>query len=272
MGMGAGGVQVERHGAGAAQRSISASLTILTTCWPGETESQHLGADGALADLGDEVLHHRQGDVGIQQRQADFAQRLGHVGLAQRPALAEPSKTCRKLVRQGVEHGCARCCPISGRRRRRRGLRVRLVLASIAMLLAKVATVYVPILYSHAVDALAGSMEANAGPSPCRRLIVGYGLLRVASAGFGELRDAMFAAVQQRTVRVVALQTFTHLHGLSLRFHLDRQTGGLSRIIERGTLGIEAVLRLAVFNVVPTMLEVHGDGRSCGAVRLALTR
>ena len=66
----------------------------------------------------------------------------------------------------------------------------------------------------------------------------------------------MFAAVQQRTIRKVALQTFEHLHRLSLRFHLDRQTGGLSRAIERGTNGIESVLRLAVFNIIPTLFEV----------------
>jgi ATP-binding cassette subfamily B protein len=87
-------------------------------------------------------------------------------------------------------------------------------------------------------------------------LIVGYGLLRIASSGFGELRDAVFAAVQQRTVRKVALQTFQHLHALSMRFHLDRQTGGLSRAIERGTAGVQSVLRLAVFNIIPTLLEV----------------
>ncbi len=87
-------------------------------------------------------------------------------------------------------------------------------------------------------------------------LIVGYGLLRIASAGFGELRDAVFSSVQQRTVRRVALQTFQHLHALSMRFHLDRQTGGLARAIDRGTSGIEAVLRLAVFNIIPTLLEL----------------
>ncbi len=87
-------------------------------------------------------------------------------------------------------------------------------------------------------------------------LILGYGLLRVASAGFGELRDAVFAAVQQRTTRRVALETFRHMHGLSLRFHLDRQTGGVSRAIERGVAGIQQVLRLAVFNLLPTLFEV----------------
>ena len=87
-------------------------------------------------------------------------------------------------------------------------------------------------------------------------LIVAYGLARVASAGFGELRDALFASVEQRAVRQLALRTFRHLHALSLRFHLDRQTGGLARVIDRGTTGMQSVLRLAVFNVVPTLIEL----------------
>ncbi|HEY1633024.1 MAG TPA: ABC transporter ATP-binding protein/permease, partial [Rhizomicrobium sp.] len=87
-------------------------------------------------------------------------------------------------------------------------------------------------------------------------LIVGYCLLRVASGAFAELRDAVFASVQQHAVRRIALETFEHMHRLSLRFHLDRQTGGLSRAIERGTTGIESVLRLAVFNILPTLLEL----------------
>jgi ATP-binding cassette subfamily B protein len=133
-------------------------------------------------------------------------------------------------------------------------LRVRLVLATIAMLLAKVATVYVPILYSHAVDRLSHN-TALAITVPAA-IIVAYALVRIASAGFGELRDAIFAAVQMRASRVVARQTFEHLHGLSMRFHLDRQTGGLSNIILRGTLGIQNVLRLATFNVIPTFIEL----------------
>ena len=133
------------------------------------------------------------------------------------------------------------------------GLRVRLVLASVAMLLAKVATVYVPILYSHAVDHLARGVGPLAVPAA---IIVAYALVRIAAAGFGELRDAIFAAVQMRASRVVARQTFEHLHGLSMRFHLDRQTGGLSNIILRGTLGIQNVLRMATFNVLPTVIEL----------------
>jgi ATP-binding cassette subfamily B protein len=133
------------------------------------------------------------------------------------------------------------------------GLRVRLVLASLCMVLAKVATVYVPLLYSHAVDRLAPSAGPLTIPAA---LIIAYALVRIAAAGFGELRDAIFAAVQMRASRVVARQTFEHLHGLSMRFHLDRQTGGLSNIILRGTLGIQNVLRLATFNVIPTIIEL----------------
>ncbi len=135
--------------------------------------------------------------------------------------------------------------------------RFRVVVAAIFLVCAKLALVWVPVVYSWAVDALVptagGAAAIVAVPMA---LIVGYGLLRVAASGFGEMRDAIFAAVQQRTVRRIALQTFQHLHRLSLRFHLDRQTGGLSRSIERGTVGIEQVLRLAVFNVLPTLFEV----------------
>ncbi|MDT7951048.1 MAG: ABC transporter ATP-binding protein/permease [Acetobacteraceae bacterium] len=133
------------------------------------------------------------------------------------------------------------------------GVRARVVLAVFFLVAAKVATVYIPLVYSHAVDALAPKNHILTVPLA---LIGAYALLRIASSGFGELRDAVFASVQQRTIRKVALQTFQHLHRLSLRFHLDRQTGGLSRAIERGTAGVEAVLRLAVFNILPTLFEV----------------
>ncbi len=131
--------------------------------------------------------------------------------------------------------------------------RLRVTASAILLVLAKVATVYIPIVYSRAIDALSGKESVIYVPLG---LIGGYVLLRIASQGFAEMRDAVFAAVQQRTIRKVALQTFEHLHGLSLRFHLDRQTGGLSRTLERGTGGIEAVLRLAVFNILPTLFEV----------------
>ncbi len=87
-------------------------------------------------------------------------------------------------------------------------------------------------------------------------LIVGYGALRIAAIAFSELRDAVFARVGQRAIRTVALQTFRHLHSLSLSFHLERQTGGLSRAIERGTTGIDTLLTFMLFNIVPTLIEI----------------
>lgn len=141
--------------------------------------------------------------------------------------------------------------------------RFRVVAAFAFLILAKVATVYVPIFYARAVDHLApkagqamGGGAASAAITVPLALIIGYCVLRIASGAFAELRDAVFASVQQRAVRRIAQQTFEHLHKLSLRFHLDRHTGGLSRAIDRGTRGIEQVLRFAVFNILPTLFEM----------------
>jgi ATP-binding cassette subfamily B protein len=132
--------------------------------------------------------------------------------------------------------------------------RLRVAAAMLFLVLAKGATVIVPVIYGRMVDALA-PRGGGVLVLPMA-LIVAYGLARVATAGFGELRDALFASVGQRAVRQLSLRTFRHLHALSLRFHLDRQTGGLARVIDRGTTGTQSVLRLAVFNVVPTMIEL----------------
>ena len=134
--------------------------------------------------------------------------------------------------------------------------RVRVVLAFTCLIAAKVATVMVPLFYARAIDVLTRHHGRDAAVAAVPvMLIVAYGGLRIASGAFGELRDAVFARVKQRIVRKVALQTFQHLHALSLRFHLDRQTGGISRAIERGQIAIEAILRLGVFNIVPTLVE-----------------
>jgi ATP-binding cassette subfamily B protein len=132
-------------------------------------------------------------------------------------------------------------------------LRLRLVLASLCMLLSVLANIFVPLMLAQAVDRLSPKVGPLTVPVA---LIVGYSLMRVAAAGFGEMRDAIFAAVQMRASRVVARQTFEHLHALSMRFHLDRQTGGLSNIILRGTLGIQSVLRLTTFNLLPTFIQL----------------
>ena len=141
-------------------------------------------------------------------------------------------------------------------------LRVRVVAAIVCLFVAKIANVYVPVLYKDAIDAL-GTTAGTAAMLPVG-MILAYGLARVLSLAFGELRDAIFAKVAQRAIRPVALNVFRHLHALSLRFHLERQTGGLSRSIERGTKGIEILLSFMLFNILPTLLEILLVCGSCG--------
>jgi ATP-binding cassette, subfamily B, heavy metal transporter len=133
-------------------------------------------------------------------------------------------------------------------------LRARVLAAVGLLVFAKSTTVYVPMLYKHAVDALSpGKAALIAVPV---MFIVGYGVARVTAQAFAELRDAVFAKVGQRAVRQVALATFRHLHQLSLRFHLERQTGGLSRAVERGIRGTEFLLDYFLFSFVPTLFEI----------------
>ena len=134
------------------------------------------------------------------------------------------------------------------------GLRVRVVVAMVLLVLAKVTNVYVPILYKNAVDAL-GEPVAQAVAVPIA-LILAYGAARVLAQAFGEVRDAIFAPVSQRAIRNLALEVFRHLHALSLRYHLERQTGGLTRVIERGTQGMEFLIRFTTFNILPTLFEI----------------
>src|SRR6266446_3252206 len=134
------------------------------------------------------------------------------------------------------------------------GLRSRVIAGLVLLVLAKVTNVYVPILYKHAVDAL-GDARAQAVAVPVA-LIVAYGVARVLAQALGEVRDAIFSPVSQRAIRNLALEVFDHLHALSLRFHLERQTGGLSRVIERGTSGMEFLIRFTTFNILPTLLEI----------------
>jgi ATP-binding cassette subfamily B protein len=134
------------------------------------------------------------------------------------------------------------------------GLRCRVVIALALLIVAKVTNVYVPVLYKHAVDAL-GEPATQIVAVPVA-LILAYGVARILAQAFGELRDAIFAPVSQRAIRNIALQVFHHLHALSLRFHLERQTGGLSRVIERGTNGMEFLIRFTTFNILPTLFEI----------------
>ena len=133
-------------------------------------------------------------------------------------------------------------------------MRARVFLAIVCMISAKIAVVYVPILFKEAIDSL--PVLVKAGAVLPLGLILAYGAARVASLAFAELRDAVFANVGQRAIRAIGLMTFRHLHALSLRFHLKRQTGGLSRAIERGVKAIETLLRFMLFNVLPTIFEI----------------
>ncbi len=133
-------------------------------------------------------------------------------------------------------------------------LRVRVVAAIALLVAAKAINVAVPWFYKMAVDALTDPAAAVVAVPVF--ILVAYGAARVSAQAFGELRDAVFAKVAQRAIRKAALQTFCHLHGLSLRFHLDRRTGEISRAIERGSAGIEFLLNFMLFNVLPTFFEV----------------
>lgn len=132
--------------------------------------------------------------------------------------------------------------------------KARVILALSALVVAKMANVSIPLILKSVVDHLSsGPGAALAVPVA---LIIAYGALRLASTAFGELRDAIFAKVEQGAIRQVALETFNHLHALSMRFHINRQTGGVTRDISRGTRGIGSLLTFMLFNILPTILEI----------------
>ena len=135
-------------------------------------------------------------------------------------------------------------------------LRVRVVLAMALLIAGKLVNITVPLFYKQAVDALSGAGTAGAVIAVPVGLILAYGLARLTSQGFNELRNGVFAKVAQRAVRRIALSAFRHIHSLSLRFHLDRRTGGLARAVERGIAGIEFLLSFMLFNVIPTLFEI----------------
>ncbi len=136
----------------------------------------------------------------------------------------------------------------------------RVALAVIALVLAKVAVVGVPILLKHIVDALSAS-PAGAGTAAKIALapiglVVAYGALRLATSLFGELREFFFATVTQSTVRTLALKTFRHLHELSLRFHLERRTGAVTREIDHGMRGVSSLVSFTLYSILPTLVEI----------------
>ncbi len=141
----------------------------------------------------------------------------------------------------------------------RADLKARVVWATFYLFVAKFVLIAVPYFFKWATNALAGD-HAPAPPLPDFllapvMLVIAYNVVKLVQLGFNQLRDALFAQVGQHAVRQLAFRTFVHMHNLSLRFHLERRTGGLSRIIERGTKGIETIVRFTILNTLPTILE-----------------
>ncbi|ABC90218.1 putative ABC transporter, ATP-binding protein [Rhizobium etli CFN 42] len=141
----------------------------------------------------------------------------------------------------------------------RTDLKMRVIWASVFLLVSKFVLLLVPYFFKWSTDALNGRMDLAGAVPPLLAgaiaLVIAYNVTRLIQLGLNQLRDALFASVGQHAVRQLAYKTFVHMHELSLRFHLERKTGGLSRIIERGTKGIETIVRFTILNSVPTVIE-----------------
>ncbi|RYH03325.1 ABC transporter ATP-binding protein/permease [Salipiger sp. IMCC34102] len=139
-----------------------------------------------------------------------------------------------------------------------RGIKVRVVAAISVLVMAKIIAVGTPFFYKAAVDTLSGEARDDLwliGLGAVALTVI-YGLTRLANVGFQQTRDVLFAPVGQRALRALALQTFTHIHRLSMRYHITRRTGGLSRVMERGVKGVEFLLRFLLFSIGPLLLEL----------------
>src|SRR5438477_12475667 len=146
----------------------------------------------------------------------------------------------------------------------RADLKMRVVWSMVLLLLAKLATLAVPFTFKWAIDALTGADTAPVQPSNWPLWLIAsplimtlsYGAVRVLMAVFTQWRDGLFARVAMHAVRKLAYRTFVHMHELSLRFHLERKTGGLTRVLERGRTGIEVIVRMVILQLIPTIVEV----------------
>ena len=170
--------------------------------------------------------------------------------------VTEPLQTCAER-RKGGLHTIRKVAPYlwpAGELWVRR----RVVLSMLALVLAKVVSVLTPFLYKAAVDSLSSESRDDTWLLAVGAigLTVAYGVARLGNTGFSELRDAIFVRVGQRALRKLALETFTHIHRLSMRYHITRKTGGLSRVIERGVKGVDFLLRFMLLSVGPLILEL----------------
>ena len=136
-------------------------------------------------------------------------------------------------------------------------MKARVFIAVSCLFLARAANFGPPPILGYAVDSLTELSEGiNVYMLIPLALIVSYGIARIAALGFGELRNAIFSKVAQNAITQLTLNTFKHLHSLSLQFHLGRQTGALSKFIDRGTKGVNFLLTYVLFNVIPTIIEI----------------
>ena len=141
--------------------------------------------------------------------------------------------------------------------KKRADLKTRVSFAVIALVLAKIANVTTPLLLGASVNSLTElSSGINLFMLVPVALIIGYGIARIITFAFVEIRDALFSKVSQHSIRQISLNIFKHVHSLSLQFHLNRQTGALAKFIDRGTKGIDFLLRYVLFNIVPTFFEI----------------
>ena len=142
----------------------------------------------------------------------------------------------------------------------RKDIQFRVVLAMLALILGEILGILAPYFYGVSVDALAPGAEENQTifmlTAGALGMVVAYGVMRILSVGFSQLRDVIFARVGQRALRQLALETFRHMHRLSLRYHITRKTGGLSRVMERGVKGVEFLLRFMLFSIGPLILKL----------------
>src|SRR5665647_1150637 len=146
----------------------------------------------------------------------------------------------------------------------RRDLKLRVIGAMVLLLAAKLATISVPFTFKWAIDALAGGGSAPVAASQWLvwalavpvAMTIAYGSMRILMAALTQLRDGLFAKVAMHAVRRLAFRTFVHMHELSLRFHLERKTGGLTRVLERGRNAIETIVRMVILQLAPTIIEL----------------
>ncbi len=138
-------------------------------------------------------------------------------------------------------------------------IKIRVSLALVCLIIAKISTVGTPLFMIWAVDSLSGEINAKDPKFLISvgsiGLVISYGAMRIFSVAFNELRDGIFAMVGQRALRRLALETFSHIHSLSLRFHMERKTGALNRVIDRGVKGVDFLLRFMLFSIFPLILE-----------------